>query len=123
MSQELIVDTENLVKSYGKLNAVDGVTLKIDEGEIFGFLGPNGAGKTTTILMMLGLTEPASGTVRVYGFDPTREPLKVKSIVGYLPEAVGFYDDLTAREDLEFIAALNNISRTETKPRNDRVLG
>ena len=63
----------------------------------YGLLGPNGAGKTTIILMLLGLTEPASGTARVCGFNPTREPLKVKRIAGYLPEEVGFYENLTAQ--------------------------
>ena len=68
------------------------------------------------------MTEPASGTVRVFGFDPTREPLKVKRIAGYLPETVGFYNNLTARENLDFIADLNNLSRAESKKRIDRVL-
>src|SRR4030042_1736751 len=122
MSQELIVDTENLVKSYGKLNAVDGVTLKIDEGEIFGFLGPNGAGKTTTILMLLGLTEPTSGTVKVCGFNPAREPLKVKSQVGYLPEKIGFYEDLSARENLGYTASLNGMRRKDMQARIDNVI-
>jgi ABC-2 type transport system ATP-binding protein len=122
MSRELIVDTENLVKTYGKLNAVDGVTLKIDEGEIFGFLGPNGAGKTTTILMLLGLTEPTSGTVRVCGFNPAREPLKVKSQVGYLPEKIGFYEDLSARENLEYTASLNGMRRKDMQARIDNVI-
>jgi ABC-2 type transport system ATP-binding protein len=111
MGEQGIIETEELVKTYGKFTAVDKLNLRVDEGEIFGFLGPNGAGKTTTILMLLGLTEPTSGKARICDFDPAREPLKVKRITGYLPEKVGFYEDLTARENLDYIAALNGLSR------------
>jgi len=83
--------------------------MKIPQGEIFGFLGPNGAGKTTTLLMLLGLSEPTKGKAWVCGFDPTREPLKVKRIVGYLPENVGFYDEMNAVQNLLFISRLNGI--------------
>ncbi len=109
MSAEYAIETEELVKVYGAKAAVDRLNLRVAEGEVFGFLGPNGAGKTTTILMLLGLTEPTSGSARVYGNDPTREPLKVKRIAGYLPEKVGFYDDMTAKQNLEYTAALNGI--------------
>jgi len=111
MDKQGIIETKDLVKTYGKFTAVDKLNLSIDEGEVFGFLGPNGAGKTTTILMLLGLTEPTSGTARISGFDPSREPLKVKHLTGYLPEKVGFYEDLTARENLDYTAALNGLSR------------
>jgi len=111
VGKQAIIETKDLVKAYGKFIAVDKLNLCVGEGEIFGFLGPNGAGKTTTLLMLLGLTEPTSGTARICGFDSTREPLKVKRITGYLPEKVGFYDDLTARENLDYTAALNGLSR------------
>lgn len=111
MSQQSIIEITGLTKAYGNKIAVDKLNLRIDEGEVFGFLGPNGAGKTTTILMLLGLTEPTSGTARVCGYSPTREPLKVKRVVGYLPEKVGFYEDLTASQNLEYTAALNGIPR------------
>jgi ABC-2 type transport system ATP-binding protein len=104
------------------VTVVDKLNLQVKENEVFGLLGPNGAGKTTSILMMLGLTEPASGTVSVLGFNPTREPLKVKRQVGYLPERVGFYENLTARENLRFIADLNGISYSEACKRADEVL-
>lgn len=104
-----IIQTENLTRRYGRQVAVDGLTLEINEREIFGFLGPNGAGKTTTILMLLGLTEPTSGSARVLGYDPTHDPLEIKRQVGYLPENVGFYDDLTGRENLRFMAELNRL--------------
>ena len=95
-----VIEARGLLKLYGAQRAVDAIDLDIRRGEIFGLLGPNGAGKTTTILMMLGLTEISGGTVEVLGFDPVRQPLEVKRRVGYLPDAVGFYDHLTARENL-----------------------
>jgi ABC-2 type transport system ATP-binding protein len=122
MSDALAIEARDLTKRYDSANVVDRLNLQVREGEVFGLLGPNGAGKTTTILMMLGLTEPASGTVSVLGFNPTREPLKVKRQVGYLPEKVGFYENLTARENLRFIADLNGIGYTEANHRADEVL-
>jgi ABC-2 type transport system ATP-binding protein len=122
MSENLAVETQDLTKSYDGVTVVDRLNLHIREHEVFGLLGPNGAGKTTTILMLLGLTEPASGTARVCGFNPTREPIKVKRIVGYLPEEVGFYDNLTAAENLKFIAELNNISPEDSAHRISEVL-
>ncbi|MFN8464734.1 MAG: ABC transporter ATP-binding protein [Caldilineaceae bacterium] len=117
MADDIVLDVQGLTKHYGKFVAVDNLNLRINRGEIFGLLGPNGAGKTTTILMLLGLTEPTSGSVRVLGFDPTRQPLSVKARVGYLPDAVGFYDELTARENLAYIARLNGLPRKEANSR------
>jgi len=108
MDREAIVETHGLSKSYGKQVAVNDLTFDVRVGEIFGFLGPNGSGKTTTLLMLLGLTEPTKGWARVADFDPTKEAIKVKRIVGYIPENIGFYDDMNARENLKFIARLNN---------------
>ena len=76
---------------------MDNLNLTISKGEIFGLLGPNGAGKTTTILMLMGLSEPSSGSIRVAGLDPVRQPLKVKKMVGYMPDNMGFYGDMTGR--------------------------
>ncbi len=120
--EELVIETKELTKRYGDLIAVNNLNLKVREGEVFGLLGPNGSGKTTTILMLLGLTEPTSGSVRVLGFDPARQPLSVKSRVGYLPELVGFYDDLTARENMIYIAKLNGLPRREAYKRIERAL-
>jgi ABC-2 type transport system ATP-binding protein len=122
MTENLAIETRDLTKNYGDVTVVDHLSFNVRENEVFGLLGPNGAGKTTTILMLLGLTEPAAGTVRVFDYDPTREPLKVKRVVGYLAEEVGFYDNLTARENLRFIAELNNISAAETERRVDEAL-
>lgn len=112
-----VIEARGLLKLYGATRAVDAIDLSIRRGEIFGLLGPNGAGKTTTILMMLGLTETSGGTVSVLGFDPVRQPLEVKRRVGYLPDAVGFYDHLTARENLIYTARLLAIPRRETNAR------
>ena len=112
-----VIEARGLVKRYGALTAVDGIDLVIRRGEIFGLLGPNGAGKTTVILMLLGLTETTAGTVRVVGLDPTRQPLAVKRRVGYLPDAVGFYDNMTARENLRYTAKLAGIARAEIEDR------
>jgi ABC-2 type transport system ATP-binding protein len=115
----VVLETEGLTKRYGDFVAVDQLNLRIHAGEVFGLLGPNGAGKTTTILMTLGLTEPSAGQVRVLGFDPARQPLSVKARVGYLPDQVGFYDELTARENLIYIARLNGLPRREAYARID----
>lgn len=115
---QAVVETKDLTKVYGEdFTAVNKLNLHIQEGEVFGFLGANGAGKTTTLLMMLGLTEPTSGSVSVCGLDPTRQPVDVKRIVGYLPERVGFYEDLTAAQNLRYTADLNRITKAVAEPK------
>ena len=121
-AEQSVVSTRGLTKRYREVVAVDGLDLSVEEGEVFGFLGPNGAGKTTTILMLLGLTEPTTGSAEVAGHDPVREPLAVKSVVGYLPENVGFYPDLTGRQNLSFTARLNGIPRRVAEERMDALL-
>jgi len=118
----VIVETKDLTKTYNHTTVVDRLNLSINENEVFGLLGPNGAGKTTTILMLLGLTEPTDGTVQVCGFNSTREPLKVKGLAGYMPEKVGFYENMTARENLDFIAQLNHIGYAESQKRISQIL-
>ena len=117
MEGQTIIETQDLTKVYGAQVAVDHLNIKINQGEVFGFLGPNGAGKTTTLLMLLGLSEPTLGKAWVCGFDPTREPLKVKRAVGYLPENVGFYDDLTATQNLQYVGRLNGIPDAVSEPK------
>jgi ABC-2 type transport system ATP-binding protein len=118
-----IIVAKELTKIYDKTTtAVDHLDLSISQGEIFGLLGPNGAGKSTIILMLLGLTEPTSGNISVDGFDSTREPLKVKSITGYLPEKIGFYEDMSAYANLKYTAELNSIPYREIPGRIDKVL-
>lgn len=110
-----VIELVDLTKKYGSFTAVDHLNLTINKGEVFGLLGPNGAGKSTTILMMLGLTEPTYGSVRVCGIDSTSNPVGVKEKVGYLPEDVGFYDDYTGLENLMYTARLNRIPEKEAK--------
>jgi ABC-2 type transport system ATP-binding protein len=117
-----VVETKNLTKRYREKLAVNSLNLTLQEGEVFGFLGPNGAGKTTTILMLLGLTEPTSGEVSVCGYNPTHQSLEVKKRVGYLPESPGFYDDISARENLLYMARLNRIPEEEARRRTAEVL-
>jgi ABC-2 type transport system ATP-binding protein len=119
---QTVIETQDLTKVYGDQVAVNRLNLKIDQGEVFGFLGPNGAGKTTTLLMLLGLSEPTSGKAWVCGFDPTRDPLKVKKVVGYLPENVGFYDDMNAAQNLLFMSRLNGIPDEVARPKAEEVL-
>jgi ABC-2 type transport system ATP-binding protein len=117
MSAGAVIEAKGLTKVYGATPAVDHISFSVGRGEIFGLLGPNGAGKTTTILMMLGLTEISEGEVRVLGFDPAREPLSVKRRVGYLPDTVGFYDNLTAGDNLRYTARLIGFRSTEREKR------
>ncbi len=111
---ETVIEARDLTKRYGRTVAVDHLDLAVNKGEVFGVLGPNGSGKTTTILMLLGLTEPTAGSVRVLGFDPLRQPLEVKRRVGYLPDMVGFYDQLTAQENIAYTARLAGMTTTES---------
>ena len=112
MSQP-IIQTQELTKHYGEIKAVDRLDLTVDEGEIFGFLGPNGAGKTTTLLMLMGLTVPSSGTATVGGYDIIENSRDVRKIAGMLPEGAGYYEDLTASQNLNYISQLNDIPRDE----------
>jgi ABC-2 type transport system ATP-binding protein len=116
------IELVNLTKEYGSFTAVDHLNLAIRKGEVFGLLGPNGAGKSTTILMMLGLTEPTSGSVKVCGIDSTTNPIGVKRRVGYLPEDVGFYDDRTGLENLIYTARLNGLSGKESKKKAEELI-
>ena len=117
MSEDIVIEARGLTKTYGRAVAVDHVSFSVGRGEIFGLLGPNGAGKTTTILMLLGLTDISGGEVRVLGFDPAREPLSVKRRVGYLPDTVGFYDQLTAADNLRYTARLIGFKKAEREKR------
>lgn len=119
---ENIIITKNLVKKYGEVTAVDRLNLSIQKGEVFGLLGPNGAGKTTTTLMLLGLTQPTSGRAFINGIDCARNPVGVKKIVGYLPDNVGFYPDMTGFENLVFTGEMNGLNRTEASNLADSLL-
>jgi len=116
MSQPMI-QTQELTKYYGEVKAVDHLNLTVYEGEIFGFLGPNGSGKTTTLLMLMGLTVPTSGTATVGGYDIIKDSKDIRRIAGILPEGAGYYEDLTARQNLNYIGQLNDIPKLEREKR------
>lgn len=122
MEANSIIETTDLTKYYNRQAAVEGLSFKVNEGEVFGFLGPNGSGKTTTLLMLMGLTQPTAGSVRVCGMDPMRHAREIKRIVGYLPENVGFYGDLNAVQSLEYVAGLNGIQRDKASEKIDELL-
>jgi len=117
MNEEAVIEAKGLTKNYGNAVAVDHISFTVGRGEIFGLLGPNGAGKTTTILMLLGLTEISNGEVSVLGYNPAREPLSVKRRVGYMPDTVGFYDQLTAADNLRYTARLIGFKKPEREKR------
>lgn len=120
--EDVIIRTEGLTKRYGEKEAVSDLNLEIRRGEIFGLLGPNGAGKTTTTLMLLGLTEPTEGKAWIEEKDCTRESIEVKRMVGYLPDNVGFYSDMTGRENLRYTGRLNGLPKKVTEERIENLL-
>ncbi|HTV28963.1 MAG TPA: ABC transporter ATP-binding protein [Xanthobacteraceae bacterium] len=117
MNNDVVIEAKGLTKKYGQAVAVDHISFTVGRGEIFGLLGPNGAGKTTTILMLLGLTDISEGEISVLGFNPAREPLSVKRRVGYLPDTVGFYDQLSAADNLRYTARLIGFAFAEREKR------
>ncbi len=108
---EPLIETCELTKQFGSVQALTGLTFRIMPGEIYGLLGPNGAGKTTTLKAIIGLLEPASGTVKVVGLDPITSPIDVKSKLGYVAEKPILYDSLSARDFLEFVASIRKIDQ------------
>jgi ABC-2 type transport system ATP-binding protein len=117
MNADTVIEAKGLTKTYGHAVAVDHISFTVGRGEIFGLLGPNGAGKTTTILMLLGLTDISGGEVSVLGFNPAREPLSVKRRLGYMPDTVGFYDQMTAVDNLSYTARLIGFRKAEREKR------
>lgn len=117
-----IITLDEISKQYDEQYAVDHLSLAIKKGEIFGLLGPNGAGKSTSILMMLGLSEPTTGSVHVCGINSTSNPIEVKRRVGYLPDDLGFYEHMTGFENLLYTASLNGLSRKHAEERANYLL-
>src|SRR5690625_2781356 len=117
-----IITIKDLTKVYDGQSAVDQLSLSIKQGEIFGLLGPNGAGKSTTILMLLGLIEPTEGEIEVCDLDPITQPIEVKKRVGYLPDDLGFYQNMTGMENLLYTASLNGIPRSKAEERATELL-
>jgi len=109
------VETHNLTRRFGAVTAVDALTLRIEQGEVFGLLGPNGSGKTTTIRMLCGLLEPSQGSALVAGIDVAVAPEQVKQRIGYMAQKVGLYEDLTVAENLDFYAGIYGFRRATAR--------
>ena len=119
-----MIETVNLTKKFGDLTAVDGVTLRIEEGEVFGFLGPNGAGKTTTVRMLCCLISKTSGTASIGGYEVGNGPdsLRIRKLIGFVPASVGLYDDLSAYDNLDFYGKLYDCTEAQRKENIERFL-
>src|SRR4026208_1936104 len=100
------VEAEDLTRTFGTFVAVDHISFRVREGQIFGFLGPNGAGKSTTIRMLAGILPPTSGSGRVAGFDMQAERQQIKQVIGYMSQKFSLYEDLTVGENLSFFAGI-----------------
>ncbi len=123
MSDEIAVEIDDLVKTFGSFVAVDHVSMKVRKGEIFGFLGPNGAGKSTTIRMLCGLLIPTTGRASVNGFDVATQPEEIRRTIGYMSQKFSLYDDLTVEENIDFFAGIYGVPRQLRAERKNYVLG
>ncbi|MBI5476065.1 MAG: ABC transporter ATP-binding protein [Ignavibacteriales bacterium] len=117
-----MIEIKSLSKRFGNFTAVSDLNINIGAGEFYGFLGPNGAGKTTTIKMMTGLFSPTSGSIKICGYDISRNPLEAKSTVGYIPDQPFLYEKLTGREFLFFSAGLYKVDHDLTTRRIEEML-
>ena len=119
-----MIETENLTRKFGDLTAVDNVTFKVNQGEIFGFLGPNGAGKTTTVRMLCCLISKTSGKAKIGDFEigNPEDALKIRKIIGLVPDNVGLYDSLTAYENLDYYGTLYRRTESQRKESNEYFL-
>ena len=115
------VQTRSLTRTFGPVRAVDGLTIEVAAGELFGLVGPDGAGKTTTLRMLAGVLPPSSGGTRVFGTDVAEDPEAAKGRIAYMPQRFGLYHDLTVRENLEFYADLFDVPRAERPGRLQRL--
>lgn len=122
MNKDVVIQASDLTKLYGDILAVDHINFEVEKGEIFGFLGPNGAGKTTTIRMLTGLAQPTDGTARVLGYDVKSEIVAAKKYIGVVPEISNLYDELSAIDNLLFMAQLYGIPRHQRKTRAEELL-
>lgn len=119
---EPIVQTNHLTKQYGNFTAVDNLDITVYKGEVVGLLGQNGSGKTTTFLMLMGLSMPTSGTATVAGFDVVKDSKAVRTVAGLLPDGAGYYEDLTPKQNLNYIGRLNDVPRLELEKRVNELL-
>ena len=117
-----MIEVKNVTKKYGSFTAVDNISFNIEEGEIVGLLGPNGAGKSTTMNMITGFIEPTEGEIIIDGNDILKKPKKAKKQIGYMPEGVPLYNDLTVKEFVNYMADLKMVPRKEKKENIQKVL-
>jgi ABC-2 type transport system ATP-binding protein len=117
-----VIETVNLSKKYGAFQALDGLSISVDKGQILGFIGPNGAGKTTTIKILVGLSRPTGGTATVAGIDCVKDARKIKHLIGYMPDVFGSYDNMRVGEYLDFFGAAYAIPRKARGKRIEEVL-
>ena len=117
-----MIEVKNVTKKYGSFVAVDDISFTVNDGEVVGFLGPNGAGKSTTMNMITGFTEPTEGTIIVDGYDISKKPKKAKKQIGYMPEGVPLYSDLTVKEFVTYMAEIKGVDRKEKKNKVQEVL-
>ena len=117
-----MIEVKNITKKYGNFTAVDNISFKIEEGEIIGLLGPNGAGKSTTMNMITGYIEPTEGEILVNGYDISKKSKKAKSQIGYMPEGVPLYSDLTVKEFVTYMAELKKVDRKIRKEKVEKII-
>ena len=117
-----MIEVKNITKKYGNFTAVDNISFKIEEGEIIGLLGPNGAGKSTTMNMITGYIEPTEGEIVINGYDISKKPRKAKSQIGYMPEGVPLYSDLTVKEFVTYMAELKKVDRKTRKEKVEKII-
>src|SRR5258708_5420060 len=122
MLAEAMIECENLTRRFGHFTAVEHVSFSIAKGSIFGFLGPNGSGKTAVIRMLCGLLEPSDGRASIAGFDVARETAKIKNLIGYMSQKFSLYDELTARENLNFYGRLYGLGGAALVQRRDELV-
>ena len=113
-----MIEVKNVTKKYGKVVAVDNINFTINDGEIIGLLGPNGAGKSTTMNMITGYIEPTEGTIVIDGYDISKKPRKAKREIGYMPEGVPLYTDMTVKEFVTYMAEIKKVDRKTRKEKN-----
>ena len=117
-----MIELKNVTKKYGKFKAIDNISFSVKEGEIIGLLGPNGAGKSTTMNMMTGFIEQTEGEIIINGFDITKKPKKAKKSIGYMPEGVPLYTDLTVKEFVTYMAEIKQVNRKERKEKVEKII-
>ena len=117
-----MIEVKNVTKKYGSFLAVDNISFTVKDGEVVGFLGPNGAGKSTTMNMITGFIEPTEGTIIVNGYDVLKKPISAKKQIGYMPEGVPLYSDLTVKEFVTYMAELKKVPRKEKKEKVEKAL-